>query len=91
MVALVRRLGTDWLRQAEVEHLRAPVGCDFDVGGFQIAVDDALAVRRFQCLGNLASDLQRLVHRHRSAGETVAEGLALDQFQHETERLMGLS
>ena len=84
----VRRVGTDRLRQAEVEHLHVPVGRDLDVRGLQIAMDDALAVRRFQRLGNLASDLQRLVHRHRPVGETIAESLALDQLQHETERLI---
>ena len=51
-------------------------------------MDDALAVRRFQRLGDLASDLQRLVHRHRPVGETIAQSLSLDQFQHEAERLI---
>ena len=47
-----------------------------------------LAVRGFQRFGDLACDLQRLVHRDRPVGQTIAKGLALDQFQHETERLI---
>ena len=37
-----------------------PSGVDLDIGGFQIAMDDALLVRRFQRLGYLACDGQRL-------------------------------
>ena len=48
------------LRQAEVEDLDDAVGRDLDVGRFQIAVNDALLVRRFQRLGDLPRDRQRL-------------------------------
>ena len=51
------------LRQAEVEHLDHAVGRDLDVGGFQVAVDDAVLVRRFKRLRNLSGDRQRLVER----------------------------
>ena len=39
---------------------------DLDVGRFQIAVDDALLVRRFERLGDLARDRERLRDRQRT-------------------------
>ena len=40
--------------EAEVEDLDGAVGRDLDVGGLEVAVDDALLVRRFQPVGDLA-------------------------------------
>ena len=51
------------LRQTEVEDLHDPVGRDLDIGGLQIAVDDALLVRRVERFGDLPRDGQRLVER----------------------------
>ena len=41
------------LRQAEIEHFDGPVGPQLDVGRFEIAMDDALLVGRFERLGDL--------------------------------------
>ncbi len=68
------------LRQAEVEHLHRAIRPDLDIRGFQVAVDDALLVRRFERVGNLGGDRQRLLERHRSARDDVREVLTLDQF-----------
>ena len=38
-----------------------PSARHLDVGGLQIAMDDALLVRRFECFGDLPRDRQRLV------------------------------
>ena len=76
-----RRL--DELRQPEVEHLHRAIGPDFDVRGFQIAMDDPLLVRRRQRLGDLLRDWQRLVERNRSARDAVSEVFALDELHHE--------
>ena len=51
------------LRQAEVQHLHDAIGPHFHVGGFQIAMNDALLVRRFDRLGDLLRDRQRVVER----------------------------
>ena len=48
------------LREPEVEHLDVAVRRDLDVGGLQVAVDDALLVRRFERLGDLPGDGERL-------------------------------
>ena len=55
VVGLLRRQ----LGQAEVEHLHDTIGSDLDVGGLQIAMDDAAFVRRFKRLGDGARDGQR--------------------------------
>ena len=60
--AALERLG-----EAEVEHLHLAFGRDLDVGGLEIAVDDALVVRRFERLGNLPRDAERLDQRDRAA------------------------
>ena len=49
-------------REPEVEHLDGAVVAQFDVRGFQIAVDDAVLVRRLQRLGDLFGNRQRLVN-----------------------------
>ena len=57
----------DRFRQPEVEHLHGPVASQLDVRGFEIAVDDALLVRRFEGLGDLLRDRQRLIDGNRPA------------------------
>ena len=76
-----RRL--DRLREAEIEHLHGPVRADLDVGRLEIAMDDALLVRRVERLGDLPRDRQRLVERDRTSCDAVGERLTLDQFHHE--------
>ena len=76
-VASARRLAVDWLdrlRQAEVEHLHRAVGADLDVRRLEIAMDDALLVRRFERLGDLLRDRQRLGDGNRAARDDRATG-----------------
>ena len=60
-----------------------PSARDLDVRGLEIAVDDALLVRGFECLGDLPGDGQRLVERNRASRDTLREVVALDQLHHE--------
>ena len=53
------------LRQPEIQYLHDAVGRDLDVRGFEIAMDDALLMRRLQRLGDLLRDGQRFVDRNR--------------------------
>ena len=46
-------------------------------------MDDALFVRRFQRLGNLLRNRERLVERNRATRDALREILALDQLHHE--------
>ena len=60
-----------------------PSVADLDVGRLQIAVDDALLVRRLECLGDLSRDRQRLVDWHRPVGEAIARASPFDQLHDE--------
>ena len=60
----------------EVQHLHSAVLSHFDVGRLQIAMDDALLVRRFERFGDLSCDRQRLVDRHRALRNAVRQGRA---------------
>ena len=46
-------------------------------------MDDALLVRRFERLGDLPRDRQRLVERNRALRDAIGERRPLDQFQDE--------
>ena len=60
------------LRQAEVQHLHRAVRSHLDVRRLQVAMDDALLVRRFERLGDLLRDGQRLVDRDRPRARCAA-------------------
>ena len=78
------------LRQAEVEHLHGAVRRDLDVRRLQIAVDDALLVRRFERLRDLARDRECLLNRQRTPGQTLGERRAFDELEHEAADAVGL-
>ena len=57
-----------------------PSAVDLDVGGFEIAVDDAFLVRRLQRLGDLESDFNRFLDRgNRATGNALGKRLALGE------------
>ncbi len=76
-------LGLPRLGKPEVEHLDRAVGAELDVGGFEIAVDDARLVRCLERLGDLEGDGRGLFDRNRSALDALGEILAFDQFHHQ--------
>ena len=67
--------------EAEIQHFHAALGSDFDVGGLEIAVHDALLVRVFQRFGDLARNGQSFLERHGPARDPFGEGGAFDQFE----------
>ena len=71
------------LGEAEVEHLHLAVRRELDVGGLQVAVDDALLVRLLERLGDLLRDRERLVDRDRAALQPLGEVLAGDELHRE--------
>jgi hypothetical protein len=52
-------------RQPEIEHFDRAARPHFNGRWFQIAMDDALVMRRFKCLGDLPRDRHRLLDAHR--------------------------
>ncbi len=76
------------LGDAEVEQLRLLatefVTCDQDVVGLDVAVNDALVVRRAQPVGQRQQHLHRLNRRQTQlAAQDRAEALALHQLHHQ--------
>ena len=54
------------LRQSEVQHLHLAVRSDLDVGGLEVAVDDALLMGGFEGFGNLQGQFQGFFNRDRA-------------------------
>ena len=77
-----RGLVVDELGDAEVEHLHVAARRNDDVGGFQVAMDDAPGVRRLERVGELESPFDQLIRRHLLADARV-ERPALEQLHHE--------
>ena len=69
--------------QPEVEQLRAALG-EHDVGGLEIAMDDALPVRLVEGVRDLNRVLQRLIERQRAFLQARRERLPL-QILHDQE------
>ena len=64
------------LGEAEVEDLDLPVGGHLHVGGFEVAVDDALLVGLLEGLGHLLRDGDRLVDGDRTPLQAQGEVLS---------------
>ena len=82
--------GIERLGQTEIEHLDEPVGADLDVGRFQVAVDDAAVVRRFERLGDLAGDVERLVERQGAHIDPQGQRRPIDQLHDQRRRVGGI-
>ena len=76
-------VGSIALARAEVQDFDDPVGSQLDVRGLEIAMNNPLLVSRFDRLGDLPRDRERLVERDRSLRDTIRERRALDQFHHQ--------
>ena len=77
------------VRQAEVEHLHVASRGQLHVGGLEIAVNDALLVRRLQRVRDLAGDGQCLVRRQRSSSQPIGERRPLDQLHDDGQHVSG--
>ena len=68
------------LRQAEVEHLHEVARPHHHVGGFQVAMDDAVRVCRGDGAGHLRGDGEQAVERQAALRDHVGEHPAFDAF-----------
>ena len=69
----------DLLGQAEVEHLDLSARRDEDVAGLEIAVDDALGMRRLERVGHADGQVQHDGHREWPPPNRGPQRLAFDQ------------
>jgi len=78
--------------EAEVGELGAPILGEEDIGGLDVAVDDALAVRELQGIANLAGDGEGLLGIESGPAQDAAEVGAVHVFHDEIEvALAGLA
>jgi hypothetical protein len=73
--------GLQCLRQPKIEYLHHAIVTDLDIRRLQIAMDDALLVRRCDRLRDLPRDGQCVVERDCAARDTLCEVLTLDELQ----------
>jgi hypothetical protein len=71
------------LGEAEVEDLDLSAGRELDVGGREVAVDDALAVGLLEGRGDLLGDLEGLVDGDRTPREALLEVFTHDELEGE--------
>ena len=67
------------LGEPEIENLGRAAVDQKNVGGLDVAVDDAFGVRRIKAAGNLNADLQQFCQLDAALGDAVLESLALQQ------------
>ena len=77
------------LRQSEVEHLHHAVVANFDIGWFQIAMDDPLLMRRFQRLSDLFGNGQCLINRDRPLLDAISQRRPFDQLEDQRPLTLG--
>jgi hypothetical protein len=71
------------LREAEVEHLCVSAARDEDVGGLDVAVDDAFCVRCVERVGDFDSELDEQIKRERPAINLMLQSLAFEELHRE--------
>ncbi len=71
------------LRQTEIEQLDGAAGCELDVGGLQIPMNDPALVGRLESGGDLMRDGQRLLERNGAGRDPIRERRAIDELHHE--------
>jgi len=70
------------LGEPEIQEL-GPRRREHDVAGFDVAVDDTLAMRLLEGIGDLDPVPQGILQRHRPLAQPLAEGLAVDELHDE--------
>ena len=73
------RCGIKSLGQPKVQHLHHAVFPHLDVGGFQIPMNDALLVRRFQGVCDLLGDGQRFINWNGPLLDPIGQRRTFDQ------------
>ena len=71
------------LRQPKIQQLRLAVFGDEDIRRLDVAMDDALGMRRIERVGNLNSQVEQEVDRQRLAVDAMLERLPLEKLHRE--------
>jgi hypothetical protein len=71
------------LGEAEVEDFCVAKGRDEDIGGLDIAMDDAFAMGGVQTVGDFCGEFEKLIRWKRAAEDRVTQSLALQPLHHD--------
>ena len=71
------RRGENLFGQAEIENFGVAAIGDEEIGGFDVAMDDAFGVRGVQRVGDFDAEIQQGFHIERAAGDAVLERHAI--------------
>ena len=71
------------LARAEIENFCRAVARAENVGGLDVAMDDAARVRGVERIGDFGGDLQQLLEMDRPARDAMLQRLAFEEFHHE--------
>jgi hypothetical protein len=71
-----RRQGRHF-RQSEIQNLGVPTIGDENIGGLDVAMNDAFCVRRIQSVGHFKPGFENLLQRERAPHDQMLEGAAL--------------
>lgn len=74
------------LGQAEVQHFNLAIGCELDVGGLQIAMNNPALMRILHGFSNLRRYGQGVLERKRSLPDAFTQRRPFDQFYHQRRR-----
>ena len=74
----LRSAGQSHFGEAEIEHLRAIARADEDVGGLDVAVDDARGMGGLECVRDLDPQPEHRIACERTGGESVLQRRALE-------------
>jgi hypothetical protein len=79
------------LRQAKIQNLHSPVARDKNIFRLQVAVNDALVVRRCQSSRHLLCELGRLSRRQRTGIQPSTQGFAFQKLRDQIRRTFVLA
>jgi hypothetical protein len=66
--------------EAEIQNFGVAALGDENVGGLDVAMNDAFAVGGVERVGNLDGEIEQVVQFHRAAGDGVLQSLAVEKF-----------
>ena len=69
-------------RHAEIQHLDRAAPRDKQIGGLDVAMDDALRVSGIERIGDLRAKLEDFASGQRSALEAILQRLPIEQLHH---------
>ena len=77
--------------QAEIDHFDVAVAPEHHVVRLEIAMHDALLVRRMESQRDLDGDVERFTDRQRTAADVLAQRRAVDKFHRDERRAVTLA